>query len=230
MDIGKALTYVTEDERWINKLGIALVMSILSIFLIPAFLLNGYLVAITRNVMNDVERPLPEWEDWGGFLRDGLNVFLAVLVYTLPFWLLMCIATVSTVGFGSLSEVSEDAAAAGIFATFGLVMCLGLLFGLALLFINPAIIIQYVRTSELGACFRFGEVFGIVRDNIADIAIAVGIMFGIIFVIGLVGQVPCIGWVISLGAGAYITALSGHLYGQIAMRAGGAPKEEKFVV
>jgi len=43
MDIAKSLTYITEDERWISKLGIALVMSILSFLIVPIFLLYGYI-------------------------------------------------------------------------------------------------------------------------------------------------------------------------------------------
>jgi len=173
---------------------------------------------------------LPEWQDWGGFLRDGFFVFVAALVYTLPLWLLMCIAGGSTIGFGGLSEVSEDAAAAGMFATFGLVGCLAFIFWIALLFIIPALIIQYVREGNLGACFRFGEVIGIVRDYIGDIAIAVAVLFAASFVISLVAQIPCLGWLIAIAAGPYIAVVAGHLYGQIAAKVGGTPKPEKFAV
>ncbi|MCL4263321.1 MAG: DUF4013 domain-containing protein [Anaerolineae bacterium] len=229
MDIGKSLTYITEDDRWIMKLLIALAMSFFAWLIIPGIILNGYILAIARNVMNGAEKPLPEWEDWGGFLRDGFNLFIAILVYTLPFWLLMCIVGISTVGFSGLSEVSEDAAAAGFLATFGLIGCLSLIFLLALLFVNPAVIVQYLRHNNLGACFRFGEVFGIVRDHISDIAVVVGIMFAVIFVSGLIANIPCIGWIIGLLVGPYLAAVSGHLYGQIAAKAGGGTsKEEKF--
>lgn len=229
MDVGKSLTYITEDQNWVMKFVIALAMSFFAFLIIPGIILNGYIIAIARNVMNGAERPLPEWDDWGGFLRDGFNLFVALLVYTLPFWLLACIVGISTVGFSGLSEVSEDAAAAGFLATFGLVGCLALLFLLALLFVNPAVIIQYLRHNNLGACFRFGEVFGIVRDHIGDIAIVVGIMFAVIFVLGIVANIPCIGWIISFLVGPYLAVVSGHLYGQIAAKAGGGMgKEEKF--
>ncbi len=229
MDIGKALTYITEDERWVMKVLIALAMTFFSFLIIPAIILEGYMVAIARNVMKGEERPLPEWDDWGGFLRDGFNLFVALLVYTLPFWLLACIVGISTIGFSGLSEVSEDAAVAGMLATFGLVGCLTLLFVLALLFVSPAVIVQYLRNNNLGACFRFGEVFGIVRDHIGDIAIVVGIVFAIMFVTSLVANIPCIGWIVSLLVGPYLAVVWGHLYGQIAAKAGGGmSKEEKF--
>lgn len=230
MDIGKSLTYITEDERWLTKLGIALLMSLLSFFIVPMFLLNGYMVGIARNVMNGSARPLPEWEDWGGFLRDGFNLFVAALVYASPLLLLTCIATISTVGLSGLAEINEDALAAGFLATFGLIGCLALIMMIALLFINPALIIQYLRHNSLGACFRFGEIVAIIREHISDILVVVAIMFGIIFALGVVANIPCIGWVISFLIGPYLTTVTGHLYGQIARKAGGMSKEEKFAV
>ena len=116
MDVAKAFTYVTEDDRWIGKLGLGVLVSLLSFLIFPAFLLTGYLVGITRNVMNGEKRPLPEWEDLGTLFKDGLSIMVASVVYTLPFWLLICIAFAATVGFGGLGEatqISEDAVAAG---------------------------------------------------------------------------------------------------------------------
>ncbi|MFO7682373.1 MAG: hypothetical protein R6X34_20220, partial [Chloroflexota bacterium] len=61
MDIAKGLTYVTQDERWVTKLLIALVVTFFSFLFFPIFFLIGYAVAITRNVKDGVEKPLPEW-------------------------------------------------------------------------------------------------------------------------------------------------------------------------
>jgi hypothetical protein len=229
MDVAKAFTFVTEDEGWVRKLGIGAVVMLLSFLLVPIPLLTGYLVAVTRNVMNGVQRPLPEWDDLGGLFRDGLAVLIPQLVYTLPFWLLACIAFFATIGLSGLSDVSEDMAAAGFLATFGLIGCLGVIVFIALMFISPAIVIQYVRTNEMAATFRFGELIGIVRNNIGDILIALLATFGASLVLSLVagvlGVVPCLGQIaaliLSIVAGPYFLALSGHLYGQIAAKSAG---------
>lgn len=239
MDIAKAFTYFSEDDRWMGKLGIGVLVSLLSFLILPAFLLYGYAVGITRNVMNGEKLPLPEWEDLGTLFKDGLVMFVAGIVYTLPFWLLACIAFAATIGFGGLGEatqISEDAVAAGILATYGLVGCLALIFMLAFFFISPAIVIQYVREGDLNACFRFGEVLAIVRDNFADILIAGLTPFAASFVLsilfGTLSFIPCLGWIASfvlgIAVGPYLTAVTGHLYGQIAGKIGGAPPEEKF--
>lgn len=229
MDIAKAFTYITEDERWVGKIGIGALISLLSFLLVPIPLLVGYVVGISRNVMEQSDRPLPEWDDFGRLFRDGLSILVAQFVYTMPFWLLTCIAIFATVGFTGLSEISEDAAALGIISTFGLVSCLGLLFALALFFISPAIVIQYLRTDNLGACFRFGEVIGIARANVGDILIAALASFAASFVIGsvlgILNIIPCLGQILSLilsvAAGPYLAAITGHLYGQIAAKVSG---------
>lgn len=224
MDVAKAFTFIMEDEQWVGKIGIGALVTLLSFLIIPIPLLVGYLVGVSRNVKNGPPTPLPEWEDWGQLYRDGLSIIVAQLVYTLPFWVLACFSFIATVGFGGLAEANEDIAAAGTMATFGLVGCLTLLFAVALLFLSPAIVVQYVRTDELGATFRFGEVVAIARDNIGNILIVflvtlgVGIVLNI--VIGVLSIIPCIGWiaalVISMAAGPYLAVATGHMYGQIA--------------
>lgn len=235
MDIAKSFTYVFDDERWVGKIGIGALVSLLTFLILPIFLLSGWVVGITRNVMHGEEHPMPVWEDLGTLLRDGFAIFVASLVYTLPFWLLACIAGVASIGFGGLSELNEDVAAAGLVATFGLVGCLALVFMLALFFISPAIVIQYVRTNELSACFRFGEVIGLARDNIGDIMIVALTAFVasliISTVLGVFSAIPLIGWcggpIIGLAAGPYLSAIIGHLYGQLAAKIGGE-KPPKF--
>lgn len=238
MDVAKAFTFVTEDERWMGKIGIGVAISLVSFLIIPIPLLVGYLVGITRNVKQGVERPLPEWDDFGRLFKDGLAVILGQIVYTLPFWIIVCIALVASVGLGGLAEANanEDVVAAGFLATWGLVICLSLIFAVALFFLSPAIVIQYVNTDELGAMFRFGEVIGIARENVGDIVVAALATFGaslvLAMVLGVVNIAPCIGqiisFIVSIAVGPYLTAVSGHLYGQIAAKGGG--KEEKFAV
>ena len=174
------------------------------------------MIGVTRNVMNGAKQPLPEWEDWGTLFKDGLSLFIIQLVYTLPFWLLACIAFFATVGFSGVSELSEEAAGAGLVATFGLVGCLTFLFAIALFFLSPAIVIQYVRTNDLAACFRFGEVLAIARENVGNILIAFLASFGASMVVSLAGAIPCLGFIVIIAASPWLLVATGHMYGQIA--------------
>lgn len=224
MDIGKAFTFVADDEEWVTKIGIGVLISLLSFLILPAFLLLGYMVRVTQNVRDGLARPLPEWKDWEQLFMDGLYVAIAQIVYTLPFWLLVCITAVATVGLGGLSEISEDLAVMSILTTWGLVCCLLIVMAVALFFLSPAIILQYVRTHDFGSLFHFGEVLAIARENMGNIlivtAVNIGASFVLSLVLGVLNAIPCLGnliaLVISIVAGPWLLAATGHLYGQIA--------------
>lgn len=225
MDVNKSIRYVFDDPQWISKVVIGALLSILGFLILPALILQGYVVKIIRQVMNGDWDGLPEWDDWGGLLRDGFNVFIAELVYTLPFIVLMIIGLLTTGGAAGLAG-GEDLTA--LLATGGtlLFFCLLLLLVVAFLFLTPAILIQYAIKGDLGSMFRFGEVFAIIRNNMADILVAFLVTLVAAFAVSLVGGVlaiiPCLGWIaafiISLAAGPYISFVGGHLYGQIAAK------------
>lgn len=224
MNYGRAFTFLTEDEQWVSKLLIGAVVAFFSFLILPIFLLIGYMVAVTRQVKNHKELPLPEWDNWSDMFRDGIIVWAAQLVYTLPFWLLACIAAFATVGLSFIGGESPDLASAGFATTMLIIGCLTILFAIALFFISPAIIIQYVRHGEFAACFRFGEVFAIARANIVPILVSALALFVVTFVISLITGflqiIPCLGTIISLVIsaviGPYILIATGNLYGQIA--------------
>lgn len=225
MDVNKSIRYVMEDRQWLSKLLIGVLMSVLGFLIVPALILQGYVVKIIRHVMGGNLDSLPEWDDWGKLLKDGFFVTVAQIVYTLPFIILMFIGIAATGGIASVSG-SEDLAA--LAATGGglVLFCLVILFAVALLFLTPAILIQYAIKDDFGACFRFGEVADIIRNNMADILIAflVTLVAGIAIslIVGVLSLIPCLGWIaaflIGLAVGPYISFVTGHLYGQIAAK------------
>lgn len=241
MDIGKAFTFITEDERWIVKLLIAIAILFITPFLlgIPYLLFIGYQIAVTRNVMNDEEQPLPEWEDWGKLFMDGLYIMIARIIYTLPFWLLFCVSL--AVGLLPALAGNNDTMVTILAGTsmvaIMIVSCLVLLLIVALIFIAPAISIQYVRSGdEFGACFQFGQVIELTKKNIGDIFIVVVVLFAGNFVLNTVsGGLMATGCGLIIGlpllyiGGSWLLISSGHLYGQIAAKISGN-KEEKFAV
>jgi hypothetical protein len=230
MDVNKAFRYVFDDKQWVVKLLVAVVMSVLSFLILPAFILQGYMVQIIRRVMGNQENALPEWQDWGKLLRDGFFVTVGELIWALPFILLVTILGIVTGGLGSMVDQSGDMMAAATTGAGLLLTCLVLLMIVAFLFIVPALLIQYAIKDEFGAMFRFGEVFDIIRNHTADILIAFGVtvvaVLGIGIVAGIVGIVPCLGWVVApiigLAMGPYVQFVSSHLYGQIAAKVQGS--------
>jgi hypothetical protein len=226
MDFGRAFTFFKEDERWMTKIGIGAGVMFLSILLlgIPAILLVGYQIAVTRRVMAGKDLPLPEWDDWGKLFMDGLYLIIAIFIYTLPLWILFCI------GFGvtflpALGGGNDDVVGAlgGVaIATWAVMGCLFLIVAIGLALVVPAIYIQYIRTNEFSALFRVGEVIGIARDNISDILLSIVASFVANLAISTVSSVlswTCIvPFIIALAGPVWLNISLGHLYGQIAAK------------
>jgi len=213
MDIGRAFSFVFEDERWVMKVLIAVVVAILSILIIPIPLLTGYMVAIARNVANGDET-LPEWNDLGRMWMDGLAIIVANIVYTIPFWLIPLIlmlpsAMTSDKDLG-MSLMSIGAALSCILIVIGVLL---------LLFISPALVVIYARTGEFGSLFQIGRILSFVQACITPIltALVIGILVSVAASIvgGLLNLVPCIGTILALPVAVYPLMVMGHAYGQV---------------
>jgi len=214
MDINKAFRFPMEDADWLKKTGIAAVMTLFSFLVIPGLILGGYCIKIVRQVMDGQQDGLPEWDDWGGLIKDGFFVALASFIYTLPFIILMFLGLF--VG-GGMASLSGDSDIMGLILGGGglLLLCVSFLFIIALLFLMPAIVIQYAREGNFGATLRFSEVLGITRSNLANIAITFGVGFVVGLVSGVLGSIPVLGWIVIAIVGAYASFVIYHLYGQI---------------
>lgn len=228
MDVKRSFMYVFEDKQWISKVLIGVLLSLFAWLIIPAFILNGYLIAVIRKIMDRGEDSeiLPIWDNWGKLLKDGFFVTVAEFIYTLPFLLVLGVGFIGTIGFGGLSDMNENIATAGLLGTWGVTGCLGLIFLVALLVLMPAISIQYAIKDDFGACFRIGEIWNIISTYFADILIVFLVTlvagFALSLVTGVLSVVPCLGWIaatmISLAFGPYLIMVTGHLYGQIASK------------
>jgi hypothetical protein len=228
MDIGKSLTYAFDDDRWVVKLLIGALLMLFSFLIVPAFFVQGYLVKIVRNMMDGVENPLPEWDDWGKLFMDGLYLIIAGIVYTAPIWLIMCCAGLLFLPAGfTEGDISEMMAITGSIG-FMLLLCLAMIVGVIISLLYPALTIQYAKEDNLAACFRFSEVIGMTRDNLGDVIIALLVLFGVGLVLGLLGIIPIIGWIIAIFASIYTTVVSGHLFGQIGQNIVGGGKAKSF--
>lgn len=232
MDFGKAFTFFTQDPNWISKLAIGALIVLISPFLlgIPFILLVGYQLAQTRLVMQGETDRLPTWDNMGTLFMDGLNVSIALLVYSSPAILLFCIGFGATFlpALGSGSDEVAGALAGISLGIWALLLCLIIILSLALAFVTPALNVQYVREGTLGSLFRFGEVLQLTRDNLGDIVLAwlALIVANILLqlVIGISTITICGPFILGLAGPIWFLAATGHIYGQIAAKRGyGAP-------
>jgi hypothetical protein len=212
MDIVKSFAYVFDDDRWVTKLliaaGILLLGVLLGILIIPAILaaalLGGYGVEITRRVIRGQTPILPEWDNAGDLLVDGIKVWVIGLVYAIPAILVgLCLGTPAAIIAEDAPEFSQLVSA---FSS-----CIDLLWGVVVAFLLPAAIGRFVAKDDLGAAFQFGEVFNLVRDNFTTYLL-VAIMSWVAGLIGGLGILICgLGWLVTAPYSSFVMS---HLAGQ----------------
>ncbi len=215
MNFGQAFTYVFEDPDWAKKVLIPALIAIIPI--VGQIFLLGWMLDITRRVIQRNPRPLPEL-DFGRQLVDGLKGFVIGFVYALPILILeIPIIIVSS----SMSTQNFDTnTTAGPLVAIVSVCCGGLilLYALLMAFFLPAALGNYAASGNLSAGFRFREIFGLLRAAPGAYLLT---LLGVIvagFISGL-GSIACVIGVFATLA--YAQAIMGHLYGQAYLEATG---------
>jgi len=235
MNIGKSFSFPFEDKQWISKLGLGAVIAMVPIL---NFAWSGYMVALMRNVMNNQQEPLPNWDDLGKKFSDGLILVVAGFAYSLPMLLVVClplgfmIVPAILSGSQDMQEIANAIAGVGT-AIFFCLLCVFLLYSVVLSVIYPAILVLFAREGTLASCFKFGEVFNLVGRNTSPfftawiVSIVAGLVVG--FVAGaaqlVLNFIPFIGQIVSfvltIGIVVYTSAIYAHLFGQFGIIAHG---------
>ena len=208
MDIGKALTFVTEDKKWIEKI---LVAALLVFSVIGILAVLGWMAEITRRVIRQDAELLPEWGNLGKYFVDGLIVAAIGIVWMLPFLLLTLCAAVFA---GVVASISTDGGNDGGLAIW-LNVCIAFVslpYALAVSFLVPPMIGIYAMQGTFAEAVNPAKAWRLARANIGGFLVA-WLLAGVVgFAASTIGTILCL-----IGAyplGAYAVAVSGHLYGQ----------------
>lgn len=216
MDIGKAFGFVMEDDRWLTKILIGGLLSLVPI--LNVLTLYGYGLTTARNVMQKNPKPLPEWDNFGDILMKGLYAFVISLVYAIPVIIVVFAFQIVVVIASSAAGGSDGGE--GLIAILSLLclMPLTLVLGLAAWVFTMAGFVRYIQTESLGAAFRFGEVIAMVRGSVGSwlMLLVVYILAGLVGMLGLIG----------CGIGVVFTTFYGfvafsHTLGQVAAQQAG---------
>ncbi|MBI2265785.1 MAG: DUF4013 domain-containing protein [Armatimonadetes bacterium] len=207
MSYGKAFGFFFEDKDWVRKILMGALFNLLGVVLIGTVINTGYFVRVMRRVRDGLENPLPEWDDIGGLLTEGLAPWGIALLYSLPAILPGVAANVlSTLG----EAVKDDAG--GVFAMFACCCSCSSILGYLLLAMMPAALIQYVRTGEFGAAFRFGEMFKLIRKCSSPYVLTLLVALGAHMLGGFGVILCCVG---VLASYFWSGCVAFHLYGQL---------------
>lgn len=206
MDFGLAFRYVFDDEDWFRKIGLPALCSLIPI--IGQFIMIGWGLRVTKNVIEGNERrALPELK-FGEDLGKGFMVMVIQAIYSLPIALLVSLASVL---FWLTAEASEVTNVIFGILGGGLVL-LGVLLALLMAFWSVAAIANYAAKGYFGAAFKFKEIFALLKKSFGS------------WLLVVLGQILAMGFIAPLGAiacgigvlltTAYATAVSSHLVGQ----------------
>jgi hypothetical protein len=206
MDFGLSFSYVFEDKDWFRKIAIPALCALIPV--LGEFIVIGWGLKATKNVIDGKERnALPELE-FGSDLGRGFVVSVIALIYSLP---VAIIVGISGAMFGFATEQGRS----GSWVLIILGICIGLI-GLLLLIASallaPPAVANYVAKGEFSAAFKFKEIFAMLKKSFVS------------WLLVILGQIIALGFIAPLGAIAcgigalltfvYGTAVYSHLLGQ----------------
>lgn len=204
MDIGKSIGYVFEDEGWLGKVLIGGLIGLVPIVNLAA---GGYALQALRNVAEGQERPLPTWDRFGDFFVQGLMLFIGTLLYSLP-------ALAVNLSLPFLEALSRARYLGDLVAMAAMMLgCLAALYLFVVGLWLPAAIANYALAGDLGAFFRFGQIWELISRRLGDYAIVLVAAWVASLVAGVVGLALC---GIGLAFTSFVSTLIGaHLLGQL---------------
>lgn len=168
VDFGRAFQFFFEDPEWVKKTAIGSLFVLLSLILIGLPFLAGYAMAVLRRTARGEAHPLPEWDDYGKYFMDGLQMMGLYLCYFFAALLIPgvvgCLAAV--VGGAAGGDAGGGLAGMGIMFAYLLLF----LFMLPLAVYFPAAFIRMTMLERFSAGFE-------VRENIELIKRAPGNYF-----------------------------------------------------
>jgi len=183
--------------HWIILAVLSLVQS-LTLSLIP--LLTGYSVRVLSG-----KTPAPEVDDWVRLFVDGWKLNIITLIYLIPAILVFLIFG----GIGVIGVLAGEAAGgdpatigAAVLSVLGGILIAGII-AIIMAFIALFAIMRFARTDSFGEAFNFSAILnhiGKLGWGTWIIAVIILLVIAIIygFIVGLLANIPFIGWLIIL--------------------------------
>ena len=206
MEFGKSFTYVFEDDDWIMKILLAAVIVFIPI--VGTIAILGWGMEITKRVVQKNPEPLPGWSDFINYLIKGVVALIIIFVYMLPVILVQFCASGALLAGTESGDYALETISNIVMVCFS---CFAFIYSVFMGLFIPAALGNYAATGEIGAGFRFGEVFGLVKAAPAPyLMVLIGSFLAAL--IAFIGLIACIiGIFLTI---AYASTIIFHLTGQ----------------
>ncbi|QCC47618.1 DUF4013 domain-containing protein [Halobellus limi] len=182
--LSDALSYPLNGDSPLRTILVGGLLSLLTVFVIPVFFLQGYYVRILRGASSGDSEP-PTFSDWGDLLVDGLKLFAVNLLVSLVVLVVMFVVA-AIFGAGSLLSGAGPAAdpgagVGGIFAVFGV---LGFLLFVAVVlavgFVAPGMFANFAREDSIAAAFDVSTIIDGVTTSEYLVAWVLAVVVGLV--------------------------------------------------
>jgi len=206
MNFGLSFSYVFEDKEWFKKIALPALCSLIPV--VGQFVLTGWGLQATKNVIEGNEKHALPNLSFGADLGRGFMAFLITAIYSLPVAILGGLAG----GLFAWGGNSDETLMIILFILGGCLGLVGLILGILLGFMGAAAIANYVAKGQFSAAFKFKEVLGLVKKSFVSWLL---VILGQILALGIIAPLG----VIACGIGALLTmaygiAVYSHLLGQ----------------
>mgnify|MGYP000035350984 CR=1 FL=1 len=220
--IQESLQYLrTDEDRWIRTVFIGGILSLLSVLVVPTFLVLGYLVRVVRGTMHGDDHP-PAFDEWGDLLVDGVKAFAVAFVYALVPGIIAGVAIGGSVLSFVVGGGTESSSLLGL-GMLGILVgsLLAFVLGLLAAYVIPAAIAALAETDRIGAAFSLGELRPVLTSGTYATAwiTGVAILFAAGLIAGVLNAIPVLGQIATAFVGFYAAVsayyLIGHAWGEL---------------
>ncbi|HMS38616.1 MAG TPA: DUF4013 domain-containing protein [Pyrinomonadaceae bacterium] len=180
---------------------------------------NGFQIQVIRNLQNGYSEPIPDWNDWKRYFKDGIRIVLAIYVVYIPLGLISVLSLIgdfiylyafgiSTLGkLFNYSTVGTGDIKFPLWITGGVLIILNLICGAAVSFIFisvPAMVRRVSENNSFGVALDFPGHFMFELRNFKHYGITWLIVFILTllaspiatFISGMFGWIPVLGVII----------------------------------
>jgi len=214
MGLDKTLQLPVKNKESIIRF---IIGGLLDIVPIANLLSSGYaFLLMRRQILEKPPEEIPEWDNWGTLFKYGIFTFLISLGYS--------IIPIAIFGLGIAAMYPQIAFLKFIGVT--LVVLGGVCF-LAAFFFLPMGLILFAIEDEFSSAFAFLRVIDMTIKHIGPYFKAFIILLVIGIVLGLISNIPLIGWIVGVFVGFYLLLETALLMGAVgremlAVETGGA--------
>jgi hypothetical protein len=182
-----------EENRKHLYMGIAVSLLAFIVPIAPYIVLFGYGAQIAKQILNGESPHLVAWDDWGKLFKDGLRVFGARFIVSIPILFFALPILIVSFVFPFMLENANPSEVETILPIYFLVIFGGICFiipiSLVMAVIIPAAEMKVIETDDFSALFRFKEWWQVFRANLGGFIAAFGIYYLLSFVLTFAVQI-----------------------------------------